>query len=108
MVNKILTRAGVEYKETRFLIPPKDTYAVYFDNVEVRGADYRNLIEEHSTTIELYEYEKDTDTESRIESQFNALGIEYRKEPRYWLETEQLYQVIYEFNYICKGETEDE
>lgn len=103
MVNEILTAAGIPYKETRFLRPPKTTYAVYLDNVEVRGADYCNLIEEHNTIIELYEYEKDVNAEKRIESQFDTLGLEYRKEPRYWLETEQLYQVIYEFNYICKG-----
>lgn len=103
MVNVILTGASIPYKESCFLIPPKTTYAVYLDNIEVRGADYCNLIEEHSVTIELYEYEKDSDSEARIEAQFNELGLEYTKQARYWLEEERLYQVIYEFNYIAKG-----
>lgn len=103
MVNEILTNAGVRYKETRFKSPPKTTFAVYIDDVEVHGADSCNLIEEHNTSIELYEYEKDAESEARIEKQFDALGLEYRKESRLWLEDEQLYQVVYEFEYICKG-----
>lgn len=103
MVNVILTGASIPYKETRFLTPPKTTYAVYLDNMEVRGADYCNLIEEHSVTVELYEYEKDSGAEARVEAQLNALGLEYTKQARYWLEEEQLYQVIYEFDYIAKG-----
>lgn len=103
MVNEILTNAGIKYKETRFKTPPKTTYAVYIDEVDVRGADSCNLIEEHSTSIELYEYEKDPESEARIEAQLNSLGLEYRKESRLWLEDEQLYQVVYEFEYICKG-----
>lgn len=103
MVNEILTNAGIKYKETRFKKPPKTTFAVYIDEVDVRGADSCNLIEEHNTSIELYEYEKDPESEARIEEQFNTLGLEYRKESRLWLEDEQLYQVVYEFEYICKG-----
>lgn len=103
MVNEILINAGIKYKETRFKKPPETTFAVYIDDVNVRGADSCNLIEEHNTSIELYEYDKDPESESHIEEQFNALGLEYRKESRLWLEDEQLYQVVYEFEYISKG-----
>lgn len=104
MVDKILNGVGIPYTETRFKVPPKsDTFAVYLDEVEVRGGDGVNLIKEHSTSIELYESFKDPETESKIEANFDALGVEYTKEPRYWIEDEQLYQVIYEFNYISKG-----
>lgn len=104
MVDKILKGVGIPYTETRFKSPPKvDTFAVYLDEVEVRGGDGVNLIEEHSISIELYESFKDPETESKIEANFNALGIEYDKAPRYWIEEEQLYQVIYDFNYISKG-----
>lgn len=103
MVNTILTNADIKYKETRFKLPPKTTFAVYNDDVTVRGADSCNLIEEHSVTIELYENEIDKDSEARIEAQFDTFGLEYRKESRLWLENEQLYQVVYEFDYICKG-----
>ena len=104
MVDKILNGVGIPYTETRFKVPPKcDTFAVYLDEVEGRGGDGVNLIEEHSISLEVYESYKDPETESKIEANFNALGVEYTKEPRYWIEDEQLYQVIYEFKYISKG-----
>ena len=106
MVKQILTGAGFieneTFKETCFSRPPQTTYAVYLDSITRRGADNLNLITEHSVTIELYEYSPDRDSEAKIEAEFDRLGIEYHKEPRYWLETEQLYQVIYTFDYTAK------
>lgn len=103
MVDKILKATGIPYKESRFLKPPKTTYAVYMDAVNRRGADDINLITQHDVTIELYEYEKDPASEALLESQLDALGIEYSKEPRYWIQEEQLFQVVYEFSYTEKG-----
>ena len=61
MVKEILTGAGfVEgktFKETRFLTPPKSTYAVYIDSYTRRGGDGVNLIKEHTYTIELYSFQ---------------------------------------------------
>lgn len=106
MVNKILTGAGFvlnkTYRETRFLKPPRETYAVYNDSKQERGADYVNCIAEHDASIELYEYAPDPEAEKRIEDQFDVNGIEYTKQSRYWIHDEQLYQVIYDFNYIEK------
>lgn len=106
MVKKILTGAGFEegktFKETRFLKPPKTTYAVFMVSVSRRGGDGINLIKENANTIELYSYKPDPTAEAKIEKMFDDLGVEYDKEPRYWLETEQLYQVIYNFNSIEK------
>lgn len=106
MVKRILTGAGFEegktFKETRFLKPPKETYAVYIDSYNRRGADGLNLITEHSISIELYSYSPDPDAENRIETMLDELGIEYDKEPRYWIQSEQLYQTIYTFSYIEK------
>lgn len=107
MVDKILTGAGFvlnkTYKETRFLKPPSTTYAIYNDSFDRRGADDLNLLTEHEITIELYEYSPDPEAEKRIEDQFDALGVEYSRQDRYWISEEQLYQVIYEFSYIQKG-----
>ena len=103
MVDKILKPTGIPYKESRFLKPPKRTYAVFNDSVKRYGADNINLITQHDTTIELYEYEKDPESEALIEAQFNALGVEYEKQARYWIQEEQLYQVVYEFSYTEKG-----
>lgn len=106
MVKKILTGAGfVEnktFKETRFLRPPKTTYAVYMDSFNRRGADGLNLIKDHDDTIELYSYEPDPEAEARIENMFDELGLEYDKDDRYWIQDQQLYQVVYTFNYIEK------
>lgn len=106
MIKSILTKAGfVEgetFKETRFLKPPKVTYCVYFDSYNRRGSDDQNLLKEHDISIELYAYKSDAQSEAKIESVLDALGIEYDKSERYWLETEQLYQTIFNFDYIEK------
>lgn len=106
MVKKVLTGAGfVEgktFKETRFVKPPKDTYSVYLDSFESRGADGLNLIKDHDFTIELYSYKPDPEAEKRIENSFDSFGLEYVKSDRYWLQEEQLYQVVYSFNFIEK------
>lgn len=106
MVNTILTGAGFvlneTYRETRFLAPPRATYAVYNDDRVTRGADYVNCITDHAITIELYEYAPDPEAEKHIEEQFDLNGLEYIKESRYWIQEEQLYQVIYEFEYTEK------
>lgn len=103
MVNEILTKAGIPFKESRFLVPPKSTYAVYNDAIERRGGDTINLVSLHDVSIELYEYEPDPDKEKAIEAQFDALSIEYTKQPRYWIASEQVYQVVYDFTYHIKG-----
>ena len=106
MVKKILTEAGfVEgktFKETRFLRPPATTYAVYMDSFRRRGADGLNLIKDHNYTIELYEYTPDSVAEQKIEKAFDKFGIEFEKADRYWIQEEQLYQIVYDFNYIEK------
>lgn len=106
MVNKILTESGFAinktYKECRFIKPPNTTYAVYLDSFSCNGADDVNLIKDHDYTIELYEYSPDPDAERRIEDSFDNEGISYDKQERTWLESEGLYQVIYDFSYIEK------
>lgn len=106
MVNKILTGAGFvsgkTYIETRFLKPPKTTYAIYNDTKTVRGPDYVNAITEHEVNIELYEYAPDPASEAAIEAQLDAVGMPYIKQNRYWINEQQLFQVIYEFNYLEK------
>lgn len=106
MVKKILSAAGfVEgktFKETRFLKPPNTTYAIFLDSYDRRGSDKRNFIKTHAYTIELYSYEPDPISEGKVEEQIDAVGLEYEKSERYWLNQEQLYQVIYSFEFIEK------
>ena len=106
MVKEILTAAGFiegsTFKETRFLKPPKTTYAVFNDTFNRRGADNLNMLTDHTITIEVYAYAPDPDAEAKIEAQFDKIGQSYDKAERYWIESEQLYQTIYTFNYISK------
>lgn len=103
MVNDILSGAGFienkTYKECRFVKPPSVTFAVFSDSISRHGADNLNLITLHDVTVELYAYAPDRQAEERIEQQFEERGIPYEKIPRYWIESEQLYQTIYEFSY---------
>ena len=106
MVKRVLTGAGfVEnktFKETRFLKPPKTTYAIYMDSFTRRGADNLNLIKDHDYTIELYSYAPDPEAEVKIEAMLDELGLEYDKADRYWIQEQQLFQVVYTFNFIEK------
>lgn len=106
MVKTILTESGFiegqTFKECRFLKAPTVTYAVYLDSYTRRGADSKNMISEHSYTIELYSYVPDPGAEARIEQSLDNRGIYFDKEARYWIQDEQIYQVIYTFDYIQK------
>lgn len=106
MVKEILSQAGFienkTFRKTRFLVPPKTTYAIYSDSYESRGADDVNLIKDHSYTIELYSLKEDPEAEERIENALDSNGISYDKQESYWLPTEQLFQVIYTFDFIEK------
>lgn len=106
MVRTILTEAGfVEgetFNETQFINPPRTTYAVFMDSFTRRGADGLNLLKDHLYTIELYSEFGDPDAESRIEAAFDKHALEYDKEEQYWIQTEQMYQTVYTFNFINK------
>jgi hypothetical protein len=110
MVKEILTAAGVKHRKARFTEPPAETYAIYFDDIEVDAADpVTPLTEEglprvqhHDVTVEVYEPHPDDDTEQAIEAALNARGISWTKEDREWLQDVQRYQVLYTFNYITK------
>ena len=107
VVKEILNAAGFienkTFKETRFLKAPSETYAVYMVSFAARGADNANLVKENDNTIELYSYAPDPDAELRIENALDERGIEYTKQDRYWMQTEQLFQTIYEFTDIVKN-----
>lgn len=111
MIDEILTAAGVKHRKARFLKPPADTYAVYFDDIEIDSADRVSpptraglpKVENHSARIELYEPKPDDETEQAIEAELNARGIPWTKEDRYWLQDVQRYQVLYEFDFYTKN-----
>lgn len=103
MTEEVLKAAGVPFQPARYPNPPAElTYAVYFDDVTADGADLSNDIFTHDVTVELYEPEQDPAAEAAVEAQLNARGIPWTKQARYWLESIQRYQTVYEFSYKSK------
>lgn len=102
MVNDILNASGVQHRRGRFPHPPKGTYAVFFDNVTTDGPDGLPRIKRHDVMVELYEPAPDDAAEASMEAAISAAGLQWKKQDRYWLQTEQMYQVIYEFSFIEK------
>ena len=107
LIDDILQGAGFEknktYRETRFITPPKSSYVIFNASYDRRGADNMNLLKDYDATFELYSSKPDETSEVNIEKQFDLKGIAYLKQERYYIQTEQLYQVIYEFSFIEKG-----
>lgn len=84
--------------------PPRETYAVYFDDVTADGPDNINLIFTHDVTAELYAptVEAADEAEAAIEAILDARGVRWTKQSKYWLKAIQRFQTIYEFTYIEK------
>lgn len=103
MINSILTEWGRPFRETCYPSKlPAETCAVFLDDVEMDGADGLNLLAYHNITVELYEPRPDPAAEADFEAILNARGRPWTKQARYWLQSLQRYQVIYEFSYITK------
>lgn len=104
MIEAVLTAAGVPHKELRYLQPPSGTFAVWTDDISTDGPDGINAILVHDYTVELYEAAPDAASEAAIEDALDDAGLRWAKQARYWLQTEQLYQIIYETTHIEKKE----
>ena len=108
MIDEILTASGIPYRQGRFYNPPADTYGVYFDDHTIDGPDPLPgvpVVVRHDAMVELYEPAPDDAAEVAMEAAISAAGLQWEKQDRYWLQTEQMYQVIYEFSYIKKRRT---
>lgn len=106
MIEEILTASGIPFRQGRYLNPPLTTYAVYFDDQEVDGADPESgvapMVVSHDVSVELYEPERDPEAEAAIETQLAARGIHWTKAARYWLQSVQRYQTVYDFEFYEK------
>lgn len=102
MVNNILTAAGIPHRRGRFTGSKSDIYAVCLDDITTDGPDGMPLILRHDVTVELYEDRPNDEKEAALEKAITEAGLHWTKQDRYWLQTEQQYQVIYEFTYYEK------
>ncbi len=102
MVLDILKKSGIQFRKMRFLNPPAGTYAIYMDDIETIGGDSLVAIYHHQITIELYESGQDDVAEQALEKAISETGTQWQKQDKYWLQSVQRYQVIYEFDYYEK------
>lgn len=106
MIDKIMTAAGIKGRGSRHTKPPAGTYAVWFDDIDTDGPDgMPPCIFKHSCTIELYEPKKDPAAVAALEAELSAAGLKWTKQDRLWIQSEQMYQTIYEFTYTEKRRT---
>lgn len=110
MIGEILTEAGVNHAQTRFIRRPEGTYAVYSDSIETETPDRESIVFgqrppcicRHTGSIELYEPIADPAAEAAIENAILTRGLAFSKEDRYWLSDLQAYQVIYGLEWLEK------
>jgi hypothetical protein len=102
MIEEILSELNIKFQETRFLVPPKETYIVYHDERQYRGADDHPDLIAHTITIELFAYQKDRVSEAAIESALYRRGFSFRKSDRDYLKPENMFVTVFTFDYLEK------
>lgn len=106
MVNEILTAAALPGRRSRFVSPQAERYVVWLDDIETDGPDgMPPSIFRHAVTLELYTSKPDSVAEAALEGAMSVRGLHWSKQERYWIASEQMYQTLYEFNYIEKRRT---
>lgn len=106
MVKEILAAAGIQGRGSRFAKPPAGTYAVWFDDITTDGPDgMPPRIFTHDVTLEVYASKKDEAALQALEAQLNARGLHWTRQDWLWIQSEQMYQAIYEFSHIEKRRT---
>lgn len=96
-----LENTGMKVAEERFLKPPAPPYVIFTDNIDIGGADNKNCIADRNISIELYSLKIDHISENLIENLLNEKAINYKRD-RIWLDTEMLFETIYDFKLIEK------
>ena len=75
-------------------------FGVYFvDYEDVRGADYKNLINDKQIIIELYTANKNITLENKFEDLFSEFEMEKYEA---YIESEKMLQVAYHMNLITR------
>lgn len=106
MVEEILAAAGIPERGSRFVKPPAGTYAVWFDDIDTDGPDGQPpRIFKHGVSLELYAPKKDNAARAALEAQLSGHGLRWTRQDWLWIQSEQMYQTIYEFSYTEKRRT---
>ena len=102
LLDDILLKINIPFKEACFITPPDEDYIVYFCEVTHRGADNKNLIMECDISLEFYSENRKEENSNKIRSALDFYGVEYNETGRQWIDTEQLFQNVFQFTTIEK------
>ena len=97
---KALKLIGLPITYHHFTDPPLPPYLVYLYSYSGDLiADNTNYVDIENFQIELYTDKKDLASEKMVQDKLKELELPYEK-TEYWIESEKLYQVIYEVQLI--------
>lgn len=96
-----LEATHLKVSEERFIIPPPLPYLLFMEARDIGGADNRNCIASRDISIELYSSKVDHASEQLIENLLNEKAMSFKMD-RVWIDTEEMYETIYDFNFVEK------
>lgn len=97
-LKKILDSSGIKFKYHHWEKPvPPLPYGVYLcSGADTFKADGQVYFKNENILIELYTRNKDIKVEEKLESTLDKAEIYYKKTDEAYIETERMYEVIYE------------
>lgn len=99
-LNKALKSIGLPVRYHHFTDPPSPPYLVYlYSYSSDLIADNTNYVDIENFQIELYTVKKDLASEKLVQDKLKELEFPYSKIET-WIDSEKLYQVIYEVQLI--------
>ena len=101
-LKNFLSSSGIPFEDTAWTQPPGETYGVFLDNSENRGADDKICISEHTVTVEIYSELVDNEAKAKIEKLFLDNAIAFSYFGRTWIDSERMYQTAWEFSFTEK------
>lgn len=96
-----LERTTMKVAEEHFLNPPALPYIIFSEDNDITGSDDKNCIANRAISIELYSGKIDKSAEGMIENLLHEKAIQYKRD-RTWIDSENFFQTIYDFNLIEK------
>ena len=100
-VKSWLEATRLKVSEERFIKPPPLPYIVFTDDTDIGGSDTENNIADRTISIELYSLNIDYISEALIKNLLNEKVLKYKND-RIWIDTEQMFESIYDFNFLEK------
>lgn len=81
---------------------PAKPYAVVLDEATSRGADLKNLIEDHSVTVEVYTSKSQDPAVESVARALDAAGVPNDRSEPVWIESEKTYLTAFYYSLSVK------